>query len=137
MQARHPRHDKDVGRDRVHQLRGRPHPGMQVMDERRDIGCAGLADVAAELALGALTGHERADALAHLDQCRACREKVRRLMTTSGALLDLLPASDPPAGFETRVLERLALPAFGRTMMRPVSRVRRLVPVCRWRLRRR
>ena len=37
------------------------------MGEFNDIGCAGLAAVAAELALGALTGRERAGALAHLD----------------------------------------------------------------------
>jgi anti-sigma-K factor RskA len=96
------------------------------MDERSYLGCAGLADVAAELALGALSGRERADALAHLDRCQACREKVRRLMTTSGALLELLPASEPPPGFETRVLERLGLSAFGRTMVSPASRRVRL-----------
>ena len=93
------------------------------MGEFNDIGCAGLAAVAAELALGALTGHERAGALAHLDRCEACRQKVSRLMVTSGELLELLPASEPPPGFEVRVLERLGLAAFGRAIVSQASRV--------------
>jgi hypothetical protein len=73
--------------------------------------CAELADVAAELALGVLTGRERAMAIAHLDDCDACREDVRQLMATGGQLLELLPTAEPPAGFETRVLERIGLAA--------------------------
>jgi putative zinc finger protein len=69
--------------------------------------CAELRDVEAELALGALTGRERAAALAHLAECRACREGVRQLMAAGGQLLELLPPVDPPDGFETRVLSRL------------------------------
>jgi hypothetical protein len=72
--------------------------------------CAELADVAAELALGVLTGRERAVAIAHLDTCDACREHVRQLMATGDQLRALLPPAEPPAGFETRVLERLGLP---------------------------
>ncbi|MCW2936629.1 MAG: hypothetical protein JWM19_7591 [Actinomycetia bacterium] len=71
--------------------------------------CAGLAEVAAELALGVLTGRERAQAIAHLDRCDACGEDVRQLMATSEGLLALLPESEPPAGFETRVLDRMGL----------------------------
>jgi hypothetical protein len=81
------------------------------MSELNDMTCAELADVAAELALGVLTGRERAAALAHLDTCDACREEVRQLMATGGQLLELLPPAEPPAGFETRVLDRLGLPA--------------------------
>ena len=73
--------------------------------------CAELADVAAELALGVLTGRERALAIAHLEKCDECREDVRQLMATGEQLLELLPPAEPPAGFETRVLERLGLPA--------------------------
>jgi hypothetical protein len=81
------------------------------MSEQNDMNCAELADVAAELALGVLTGRERAAALAHLDTCDACREEVRQLMATGEQLLELLPPAEPPAGFETRVLDRLGLPA--------------------------
>jgi anti-sigma factor RsiW len=80
------------------------------MSEHNDMTCAELADVAAELALGVLTGRERAAALAHLDTCDACREEVRQLMATGEQLLELLPPAEPPAGFETRVLDRLGLP---------------------------
>lgn len=81
------------------------------MSENSEMTCAELADVAAELALGVLTGRERAMAVAHLDTCDACREDVRQLMATGEQLLELLPPAEPPAGFETRVLARLGLPA--------------------------
>jgi hypothetical protein len=73
--------------------------------------CAQLHDVAAELALGVLTGRERATAIAHLDQCRACREEVHQLMAVGGLLPELLPPVGPPAGFETRVLQLLGASA--------------------------
>lgn len=76
-----------------------------------DMTCAHVHDVAAELALGALTGRERASAIGHLEKCRACREDVRQLMATGGQLLELLPPTEPPAGFETRALARLMTPA--------------------------
>ena len=79
------------------------------MSELNEMGCAEFADAAAELALGVLTGRERARALAHLDWCDACRENVRQLTVTGEELLGLLPAIEPPAGFETRVMERLGL----------------------------
>jgi hypothetical protein len=79
------------------------------MSELNDMGCARFADVAAELALGVLTGRERAEALAHLDHCDECREHVRQLTMTGEELLGLLPSSEPPPGFESRVMERLGL----------------------------
>ncbi len=83
------------------------------MSEMNEMSCAMLADVAAELALGVLTGRERGDAIDHLDGCEACREDVRKLMATGDELLALLPLAEPPAGFETRVLDRLGLLAPG------------------------
>ena len=80
------------------------------MNENSDMTCAELADVAAELALGVLTGRERAMAVAHLDNCDTCREDVRQLMATGEQLLELVPPAEPPAGFETRVLQRLGMP---------------------------
>ena len=81
------------------------------MSELNGNTCAELADVAAELALGVLTGRERAGAIAHLNTCEACREDVRQLMATGEQLRELLPSAEPPAGFEIRVLARLGLPA--------------------------
>jgi hypothetical protein len=79
------------------------------MSELNQIGCEEFSDVAAELALGVLTGRERAEALAHLDHCDACRDHVRQLTLTGEQLLGLLPATEPPPGFETRVMERIGL----------------------------
>jgi anti-sigma-K factor RskA len=83
------------------------------MSEHSDMGCGEFADVAAELALGVLTGRERADALAHLDRCDACRETVRQLTLTGEGLLGLLPAIEPPPGFESRVMARIGIEAPG------------------------
>lgn len=79
------------------------------MSELNGMSCAEFHDSAAELALGVLTGRERAEALAHLDYCEACREHVRSLTVTSEKMLSLLPTAEPPAGFETRVMDRLGL----------------------------
>ena len=79
------------------------------MSELSEMNCREFSDVAAELALGVLTGRERAAAIAHLDQCDACRENVRQLTMTSEGLLELLPTREPPAGFESRVMERIGL----------------------------
>ena len=86
---------------------------MSELDGMDDMSCDEFAEVAAELALGVLTGRERARALAHLDGCESCREQVRELSMAGDELLALLPPAEPPAGFESRVLERLGLAAPG------------------------
>jgi anti-sigma-K factor RskA len=100
---------------------------MWMMSELNEMGCAEFADVAAELALGVLTGRERARALAHLDRCDGCRENVRQLTVTGEELVGMLPAIEPPAGFETRVMERLGLgtPAPAPAPARQLSPARR------------
>ena len=95
------------------------------MSELNEMSCAEFADAAAELALGVLTGRERARALAHLDRCETCRENVRQLTVTGEELVGLLPAIEPPAGFETRVMERLGLGAPAPVPVRQLSPVRR------------
>ncbi len=86
---------------------------MSELDDMDDMSCDEFAEVAAELALGVLTGRERAAALAHLDGCESCREHVRELTMVGDELLALLPPQEPPAGFESRVLDRLGLTAPG------------------------
>lgn len=81
------------------------------MSELDGMSCAEFHDSAAELALGVLTGRERAEALAHLDHCEACREHVRQLTMTGEQMLGLLPTAEPPAGFESRVMDRIGLAA--------------------------
>jgi hypothetical protein len=89
------------------------------MNELNEMDCTQLASVAAELALDVLTGRGRAEAIAHLEGCEACRRDVRQLTLTGEELLGLLPASEPPAGFEIRVLEQLGLPVPGRGIAGP------------------
>ncbi|GCB46279.1 hypothetical protein [Streptomyces sp. NL15-2K] len=74
-----------------------------------DRDCEWLRAVADELALGILPGQERAEAIAHLDGCHTCREHVEQLTLVADGLLSLVPGSEPPAGFETRVTDKLGL----------------------------
>jgi hypothetical protein len=94
------------------------------MSDLNKMGCDEFADAAAELALGALTGRDRAKAIAHLDQCDACSENLRKLTMTGEELLGLLPTSEPALGFETGVMERLGLVSPS-PCRRPVSRTGR------------
>jgi len=87
------------------------------------MACEETRDLAAELALGIADGADRARALRHLAECPECRRSVEELSAVADELLLIAPQHDPPAGFESRVLRRLAPP-------RPVRPMRRvLVPV--------
>lgn len=72
-----------------------------------ELGCQQLRQVSAELALGALVGRERAQAVAHIEHCSSCREEVHALARVSDHLVNLIPGADAPLGFETRVMSRL------------------------------
>jgi anti-sigma factor RsiW len=61
----------------------------------------------AELALGVLTGEERARALAHLEWCEECAAELASLAAVADLLSSTGPDAEPPAGFELRVLERI------------------------------
>ena len=73
------------------------------------MSCNELRDLAPELALGIADGEERADALRHLAACADCRRLVEQMTDVADELLMLAPAQEPPAGFESRVLEGLGL----------------------------
>jgi hypothetical protein len=77
------------------------------MSPARSDDCARVADLLPELALGILSGTERADVLAHLDRCSSCREVTAGYAATVDALPLLLEEAEPPSGFEARTLERL------------------------------
>ncbi|MFI2642057.1 hypothetical protein [Streptomyces sp. NPDC018610] len=68
-----------------------------------EVTCEKLREICAELALGVLPGRARAAAVAHLERCADCREQVRQLTWIGDRLIGLLPAGEPPVGFETRV----------------------------------
>jgi Putative zinc-finger len=72
------------------------------------LDCEHVREVAPDLALGLLTGRERAACLAHLEGCGACRAEVSALAVTADDVLLAGPRSAPPAGFDRRVLDRLA-----------------------------
>jgi hypothetical protein len=59
------------------------------------------------MALGVLSGNERAVALGHLAGCPACQEHLDDLVRVADTLLLLGPAQEPPIGFESRVLARI------------------------------
>jgi hypothetical protein len=75
-----------------------------------EMRCDQVRDLASELALGIAEGEERDAALRHLDGCGGCRQLVSELSSVGDELLELAPAHDPPAGFESRVLAALAEP---------------------------
>lgn len=89
--------------------------------------CADVRDSAAELALGMVSGPERAAALEHLAGCSDCRAEVESLADVADSLLLLAPQAEPPLGFEMRVGERMAGAGLGLSSPRP--RRRRLVTV--------
>ncbi len=61
-----------------------------------------------ELALSTLGGEERARALQHLSQCVDCRAEAHSLAEVADELLLIAPRVEPPVGFESRVVERVA-----------------------------
>jgi hypothetical protein len=76
-----------------------------------EMGCEQVRELAPELALGIATGEERDAALRHLSGCAGCRQLVAELSSIGDELLPLVvPAQEPPPGFESRVLGRLAEP---------------------------
>ena len=70
-----------------------------------DVSCPEVEAVAAELALGTVSGSERAAALSHLSRCLACRRLVDALSAAADPLLLLAPEFEPSIGFESRVLK--------------------------------
>jgi hypothetical protein len=92
-----------------------------VRERRGD--CDALGPVAAELALGTAEAGERGAALAHLDTCPTCRARVRELSEAVDQLLALAPEAEPPPGFESAVLDQIAVEAEQRSV-RPARRPR-------------
>ncbi|MBV9650625.1 MAG: zf-HC2 domain-containing protein [Pseudonocardiales bacterium] len=88
-----------------------------------ELTCRQCRELAAELALGVLPGAERARTLAHLDHCTACRTAVSALTRTGEALIELLPAAEPPAGFEHRMMTALGPPPRTRHWLMPTAAI--------------
>jgi putative zinc finger protein len=73
-----------------------------------DAECAEIRDLIPEIAAGVAAGDERARALAHLGDCQECRHELAVTSDLVDEMLTLVPPAEPPAGFEGRVLARLA-----------------------------
>lgn len=80
--------------------------------------CAEVRELAPELALGIAAGDDRARALGHLAECGECRAHVVALAQVADDLLLLAPSAEPPAGFESRVLEQITPPQAARPRRR-------------------
>jgi hypothetical protein len=84
------------------------------------MACEETRELAAELALGIADGADRARALRHLAACPECRRSVEDLSAVVDQLLLLAPQHEPPAGFESRVVSRIAPPRPARRRWRTV-----------------
>lgn len=71
------------------------------------LDCAQVRELAPELALGVLSGSERAEVLLHASQCTRCQALIAELGEAADALPSLAPEIEPPSGFEARVLGTL------------------------------
>ena len=92
-------------------------------------GCEQCSADLAELALGVLTGRERARALAHVDTCPDCAGQLEHLARAADTVLLAAPDKEPPMGFEVRLFDRLGFSAVTRHGHRhPRTGRRRWVP---------
>ena len=71
------------------------------------MSCEELHELAPEIALGTVDDEARAEALRHLATCAECRRLVDQLAEVADELLLRAPVQEPPAGFESRVIETL------------------------------
>jgi hypothetical protein len=71
-----------------------------------------------ELALGTISGEDRARALEHLGTCHRCSDELRKLNELGDQLLLLAPSAEPPLGFESLVVERLGVDSRNRRQLK-------------------
>lgn len=72
-----------------------------------DSGCETARESLAELALGALRGEELRRVSAHVEHCSECRREVNSMLPVASRLLELVPGTEPPLGFDRRVLSNV------------------------------
>src|SRR5271157_5028266 len=78
-------------------------------DDMREWECRRCADALPELALGVLTGRERAQALSHVESCPRCADELEQLSRVADAVVLVAPEAEPPLGFEVRLFEKMGL----------------------------
>ncbi len=97
-------------------------------DDKRERGCPEYSDDLAELALGVLTGRDRARALSHVESCQRCADELEQLSRVADTVVQAAPEMDPPIGFEVRLLERMGFATVDQKRHRRF-RASRLVPL--------
>jgi anti-sigma factor RsiW len=93
---------------------------------KNDPGCSRYSDDLAELALGVLTGRDRARALAHVDECPRCAEELEQMSRVADTVLQVAPEVEPPVGFESRLFERMGVTDASRPPRRRLRALPRL-----------
>ncbi len=78
-------------------------------DDTRNEGCPEYSDELAELALGVLTGRERAQALTHIESCPRCADELEQLSRVADTIVQAAPDVEPPMGFEVRLFEKMGV----------------------------
>ena len=80
-------------------------------DDRHDHehGCDAHREELSELALGVLTGRDRARVLVHVESCPRCAEELEHLSRAADAVVQAAPDAEPPMGFEVRLFERMGV----------------------------
>ena len=72
-----------------------------------ELTCEQARDLAPEYGLGILAQDEQEAMAAHLLHCPQCRDEALALAKLGDDLMELIPAAEPPPGFDRRVLESL------------------------------
>jgi hypothetical protein len=88
-------------------------------DDAKNHGCDTYSDQLAELALGVLTGRERAQALSHVESCRRCADELEQLSRAADMVVQVAPQVEPPMGFEVRLFEKMGVSDTRRRRFRP------------------
>jgi hypothetical protein len=77
--------------------------------EHSGSSCADVSHTLPELALGVLTGRDRAAALAHVESCSRCADELEQLARAADAVVRVAPELEPPVGFEVRLFSRMGV----------------------------
>jgi predicted anti-sigma-YlaC factor YlaD len=72
-----------------------------------ELSCEQARDLAPEYGLGILAPDERVAMTTHVLRCPECRSEAEEFARLSDDLMQVVPAAEPPPGFDGRVLESL------------------------------
>jgi hypothetical protein len=71
--------------------------------------CSEYSDDLAELALGVLTGRDRARVLSHVESCPRCADELEQLARVADTVVQVAPEVEPPLGFDVRLFEQMGV----------------------------